>query len=781
ELSYSADILSTAGGPLYLGFNPSGNDEYTNGVIDELRVWKTARTELEINANMFSALNGNEPGLAAVMHFDEGRRLQAVSEPGSATATLSNGPAWLVSEVPMVSPSPPVLQFPGQNAVNIPVQPELRWLPATSAMYYRVQVSDRADFTNLLLDMRNVTGASLLAPVLQPESNYYWRANATNPAGTSDWAVPHHFSTAVAPPDIPKLVSPKNGAKDQPLLVTVLWDVPARAVRYHVQVSTDSLFEGAFLLDREDMLSPTADVRDLGNFQKYFVRVCAFNFGGVSGWSAVSTFTTLPAEPEAPLLVAPANDANGVAVSPQFTWLGVESATSYNFQLSEDPQFASTVINVTGVPLLRYAASNLKQGTVHYWRVSASNSSGTGPWSAVFRFTTVRTTLLKVQLISPADGAQDVPERPDFLWQSDSLADSYTLQVARDAAFIDLVVEAKDLQASHTISPRPLPNAVRLYWRVFASNSEGESTLSDVWTFTTIDSLAAPQLIAPADAGVVPAKDIPFLWHSVVDADGYELEVIGPSGGTYGTQADTSAQKSLEPGESYQWRVRGWRGPLAGPWSLQWNFITLLPLPGAVTLLEPAADEVIDSTWTLFRWTGTGPRVDRYCLEFAEDEQFQQNVISDSTIADTSSLVSLSFNSTWQMWWHVRAGNASGWGPWSEVRRVRVDIDTTTGIAGVGIISEAPRLHPNYPNPVAAGASSSSTSTLLSYTLPRAAAVRLELRDLVGRQIALVDDGLREAGVHQVRFSAAALPAGKYLIVLRAGDVVRARMMTVLR
>ncbi|MFZ1730719.1 MAG: S8 family serine peptidase [Bacteroidota bacterium] len=776
ELAYNADILSTTGGPLYLGFSPSGNDKYANGVIDELRIWKTARTDVQINANMFTAVNGNEPGIAAVMHFDDGRTLQAAAEPGSVIASLNNGPAWLVSEVPMVSPAPPVLQFPGQNSLNIPVQPELRWLPATSAMYYRVQVSDRIDFTNLLLDARNVTGSSIAGPVLQPESEYYWRANATNPAGTSDWAVPHHFTTAIAPPDVPILVSPKNNASNQALLITLLWDVPARANRYQVQVSTDSIFKGAFLLDEEDLLSPTAEVRDLGNFQQYFWRVRALNFGGVSGWSAVWSFTTLPAEPEAPLLTAPNVDASGIAINPQFSWQSVESAATYNFQLSEDSQFSTKIMDVAGIPLLRYAASNIREAAWHYWRVSASNSAGTGPWSEVRRFRTLRPAPGKIVLLSPADGAVNVTERPDFIWQADTLADSYTLQVSKDSAFTQLVVESKNLQASHQISPQSLPNGKLLYWRVAAKNETGSGPLSDYWSFTTIDSLTAPQLIAPADASLLPAKDIPFLWHSVADADGYELEVLGAGGSSYGTQADTSSLQSLEPGEMYQWHVRGWRGPLAGPWSEQWSFITELPLPGMVTLLEPAADALISSVPTLFRWTNPGPRVDRYAFAYAADAQFQISPEQDSTIVDTFSLATINYSLYAELWWRVRAGNATGWGPWSEARHNTPFLADAEDLPAV---PASPQLHPNYPNPVASG--EADAATLISYMLPHASAVRLEVRDLIGRRIAIADEGLREAGTHQIRFNAADLPAGHYLILLRAGEIMRARVMTVVR
>jgi hypothetical protein len=778
ELDHNDDLPATGDAPLRIGYAPAGGNAHANGVIDEFRVWKTARTEAEINATMFGALNGNEAGLAAVLHLDDARALQAAGQPGDQRAALVDGPAWLVSDVPMVTPSAPLLQYPGQNGVNIPVQPELRWFPATSAMYYRVQVSDRADFSNLLLDTRNATGTTLPGPALQAETQYYWRVNATNPAGTSDWAVPHAFTTSIAPPAAPLLVTPKKNAKDQPMLVTLLWEAPDRALRYQAQVSTDSLFKGAFLLDREDIFSPTAEVRDLGNFQKYFWRVRALNFGGVSPWSEEWSFTTLPAEPEAPILVSPAPDASGIPVTAQFLWQAVESAATYTIQLSEDPQFTTTVLDVSGVPLTRYTASNLKENAWHYWRARAANSAGTGPWSAVNRFRTVRPIPGKVQLLSPPDGAVNVTERPDFIWQADPEADSYAIQVAHDAAFTQLIVDEKDMQASHMISQQTLPNGTLLHWRVSAQNETASGPWSDVWTFTTIDSLAAPILISPADASIIPAKDIPFLWQHVEGSDGYELEVIGNGGGSGGTQADTAAQRTLLEGEPYQWHVRAWRGPIAGPWSPSWSFRTGLPLPGAVALLEPTADDSVLSMPRMFRWTSAVPRVDRYALEYAADDLFTSNVVHDSSLVDTSATVTINLKAD-AFWWRVRARNAAGWGPWSASRRNLLPaIDTTTGIADGTMHPETPELHPNYPNPFGTG--TSSAVTLVSYTLPRAAAVRLELRDLVGRQVALLDEGFREAGVHGVSCHADELPAGSYLLVLRAGDVVRTRVVTVL-
>ena len=45
---------------------------YFNGIIDEVRIWNTARSAAQISANMSCALNGTEPGLIAYYNFNQG-------------------------------------------------------------------------------------------------------------------------------------------------------------------------------------------------------------------------------------------------------------------------------------------------------------------------------------------------------------------------------------------------------------------------------------------------------------------------------------------------------------------------------------------------------------------------------------------------------------------------------------------------------------------------------------------------------------------------------------
>jgi hypothetical protein len=68
--------------------------------------------------------------------------------------------------------------------------------------------------------------------------------------------------------------------------------------------------------------------------------------------------------------------------------------------------------------------------------------------------------------------------------------------------------------------------------------------------------------------------------------------------------------------------------------------------------------------------------------------------------------------------------------------------------------------YPNPFNPVAT----------ISYSLREGAQVRLSVHDALGRELRVIDEGNREAGLHRARFDASGLPTGVYFYRLESGD-----------
>jgi hypothetical protein len=80
----------------------------------------------------------------------------------------------------------------------------------------------------------------------------------------------------------------------------------------------------------------------------------------------------------------------------------------------------------------------------------------------------------------------------------------------------------------------------------------------------------------------------------------------------------------------------------------------------------------------------------------------------------------------------------------------------------------------NYPNPF-------NPSTTIKFELPKSSVVRLSVYDMLGREVSVLVNETRDAGVHEVRFDASGLSSGVCLYRLQAEDFVQSRKLIILR
>ncbi len=92
--------------------------------------------------------------------------------------------------------------------------------------------------------------------------------------------------------------------------------------------------------------------------------------------------------PNAPVLAAPANTATGVGLPPTLSWNASAGADTYQVQVSIFSDFSSTVYDQSGIAITSTSVAGLSDNTLYYWRVNATNTGGTSPWSTVWSFTT---------------------------------------------------------------------------------------------------------------------------------------------------------------------------------------------------------------------------------------------------------------------------------------------------------------------------------------------------------------------------------------------------------
>jgi hypothetical protein len=73
------------------------------------------------------------------------------------------------------------------------------------------------------------------------------------------------------------------------------------------------------------------------------------------------------------------------------------------------------------------------------------------------------------------------------------------------------------------------------------------------------------------------------------------------------------------------------------------------------------------------------------------------------------------------------------------------------------------RLNDAYPNPF-------NPSTTISFALPKASAVDIQVYDIAGRKVATLVNASLAAGYHQIVWDASRLASGVYIVDMRAGS-----------
>ncbi len=220
--------------------------------------------------------------------------------------------------------------------------------------------------------------------------------NATNdvitslPAGTVNKLLYSVVSSGPPPPPpaAPALSSPADGATGVSIPATLSWNSSSGATSYTVQVSTDPLFS-TFAYNASGITTTSTSVGGLNGNTLYYWRVNASNAGGTSAWSTTWSFTTTTAPPpSAPTLSSPANGSTGVPRTPTLSWNASSGATSYRVQVSTSSSFSGTVYDQSGIASTSVTLPQLGGRVWYYWRVNASNASGTSTWSSTWNFRT---------------------------------------------------------------------------------------------------------------------------------------------------------------------------------------------------------------------------------------------------------------------------------------------------------------------------------------------------------------------------------------------------------
>lgn len=186
----------------------------------------------------------------------------------------------------------------------------------------------------------------------------------------------------------------------------------------------------------------------------------------------------------------------------------------YNLSITSCAGAGSATLSATGLPLDAIATfvpnpvsvpngsavltiSNTVTPGNYTLTITATGSLGTSSETVNLRI--INATLDPPALVTPIPGAVNVFTTPQFDWNTVVDAETYTIQVATDAGFSNIVASASNLTATNYGIQTALNSLTTYYWRVQALNACGGATWSSIRSFMTGDF----------SCSVVPSANVP--------------------------------------------------------------------------------------------------------------------------------------------------------------------------------------------------------------------------------------------------------------------------------
>jgi len=182
------------------------------------------------------------------------------------------------------------------------------------------------------------------------------------------------------------LVYPSNHQTQLDTSITFVWNRVENMEKYYFLLSTDPTFATTIVSD--SLSDTTRTVSGLLFAKEYYWRVQVKNTEGILGpWSEQSrfaTFITLPAKTQLVSSTKYARRATGI----KLLWREVIGTDDYSIQLSDVPDFAIITLSAISSDTSE-SINGTVEGQTYYWRVTARNIGGSGPWSDVWNFTII--------------------------------------------------------------------------------------------------------------------------------------------------------------------------------------------------------------------------------------------------------------------------------------------------------------------------------------------------------------------------------------------------------
>jgi hypothetical protein len=385
-------------------------------------------------------------------------------------------------------------------------------------------------------------------------------------------------------------------------------------------LTTGKWWSGQAWVDDERFLTATGTsawhltIPAIDRAHDYRVRTLAVDGAGNSQWAATSQdFSVDKTPPEDFALASPEEGLNTKERKPPLSWTattdnaGGTGIDHYEVWIDGSQSGADVPISSTSFT----PSSPLGDGA-HTWWVKAVDRAGNERDTSSRSFIIDNDAPAAASLVTPADGASNLPPRPTFSWTASpdtaSGIDHYELR-------IDGTTD-QDVPPSACAGTTCSATAVKAlgqgghYWEIFAVDHVGNGRASQSRSFA-VDATppAAFDLSAPANGGATSNTRPTLSWQATTDSGsgvaGYDVLIDGVTIATGLTTSSHTPSAALAEGV-HTWSViaRDVAGNSRGS-ALQSFRVDTVP-PTEFGLSSPGSDDVVNDSTPTLSWLASG-------------------------------------------------------------------------------------------------------------------------------------------------------------------------------
>jgi hypothetical protein len=445
----------------------------------------------------------------------------------------------------------PTLTAPANGANTTNPNVAFSWNTVAGATQYQIQIATSNAFTTIIDDQTLSTNSYNY--IFNTNGTYYWRVRAKDGGASGNWSSVRTLTVNLPlPPSAPILISPSHGAGfTNTDIITFNWGSVVTATQYQIQIAIDSEFT---TIIHDHTLTATTYTYTFLTRGSHYWRVRAKNIAGNGPWTS-GRLITINMPPAPPTLISPAYNTTVTNPNVTFSWAAIGGATQYRLEISPSNTFdyVHNRIFTTTATSYNYKLPSLR---TYYWRVQATNTYGTGPWSFVNQVTLGQ--MPAPELIAPTDVLTTFDPTVSFSWGAVNYATDYHIQISSTDIFYNTSIIYDNTVA--TTSTNFVFSAVgTYYWRVRANNDNLEGMWSPARQLI-VESTSAPTLLSPDHEFSSYDESFLFTWSAVNGVTDYEIQIATDYTFTHIVKQQattaTSYSHTFTLYDRYYWRVR---------------------------------------------------------------------------------------------------------------------------------------------------------------------------------------------------------------------------------